>query len=187
MNMVRSLSHKLAELPAARREKIAARAADFVAEEMSLRDLRRALGKTQAKVAADLGVGQDSVARYEKRTDMLISTLSEFIHKVGGTLELTARFPNRNPVKIKGFGEISSRSGTLGMPTRSHRSLEDRRRAPVDARLGGISAKRKDTAVGALRKQYGTDVARGVRSDPRLGDVREHREPKFRNRAKSTA
>lgn len=44
------------------------------------------MGKTQAKVAADLGVGQDSVARYEKRTDMLISTLSEFIHKAGGTL-----------------------------------------------------------------------------------------------------
>ena len=54
-------------------------------------ELRRAMGKTQAKVAADLGVGQDSVARYEQRTDMLISTLSEFIHKVGGTLELTAR------------------------------------------------------------------------------------------------
>ena len=133
--MARSLNDKLAELPAARREKIAARAADLIAEEMSLRDLRRALGKTQAKVAADLGVGQDSVARYEQRTDMLISTLSEFIHKVGGTLELTARFPNRNPVKIKGFGGI----------------------------------------------------ARGVRSDARLGDIREHREPKHRKRAKSTA
>jgi len=74
--MARSLNDKLAELPAARREKIAARASDLIAEEMSLRDLRRALGQTQAKIAADLGVGQDSVARYEQRTDMLISTLS---------------------------------------------------------------------------------------------------------------
>jgi transcriptional regulator with XRE-family HTH domain len=130
MNMARSLNDKLAELPAARREKIAARAADLIAEEMSLRDLRRALGKTQAKVAADLGVGQDSVARYEQRTDMLISTLSEFIHKVGGTLELTARFPNRNPVKIKGFGGISSRSETLGTPTHSRKFLGDRQREP---------------------------------------------------------
>ena len=74
--MARSLNDKLAELPAARREKIAALASDLIAEEMSLRDLRRALGQTQAKIAADLVVGQDSVARYEQRTDMLISTLS---------------------------------------------------------------------------------------------------------------
>jgi DNA-binding XRE family transcriptional regulator len=82
MNMARPLNEKIAELPAARREKVEARAAELIAEEMSLRELRRAMGKTQAKVAADLGVGQDSVARYEQRTDMLISTLSEFIHKV---------------------------------------------------------------------------------------------------------
>lgn len=185
--MARLLNDKLAELPAARRERIAARAADLIAEEMSLRDLRRALGKTQAKVAADLGVGQDSVARYEQRTDMLISTLSEFIHKVGGTLELTARFPNRNPVKIKGFGEISSRSETLGIPTRSRKYLENRHSDRVDALAGEISARRKDTAVGTLRKEYGANIARGVRSDARLGDIREHREPKSRKRAKSAA
>jgi len=74
-----------------------------------------------------LGVGQDSVARYEQRTDMLISTLSEFIHKVGGTLELTARFPNRIPVKIKGFGEISTRSDTLGKAKPLRKQLEDGR------------------------------------------------------------
>jgi len=125
--MARPLNEKIAELPAARREKVEARAAELIAEEMSLRELRRAMGKTQAKVAADLGVGQDSVARYEQRTDMLISTLSEFIHKVGGTLELTARFPNRIPVKIKGFGEISTRSDTLGKAKPLRKQLEDGR------------------------------------------------------------
>src|SRR3984885_656654 len=118
MNMARPLNEKIAELPAARREKVEARGAELIAEEMSLRELRRAMGKTQAKVAADLGVGQDSVARYEQRTDMLISTLSEFIHKVGGTLELTARFPNCIPVRIKGFGEILPRSGALAKGAR---------------------------------------------------------------------
>ena len=89
--------------------------------------------------------------------------------------------------RIKGFGEISSRSDTLGMPTRSRKSLEDHHRDPVDARVGEIGAKRKDNAVGTLRKEYGADVARGVRSGARLGDIREHREPKLRKRAKSTA
>jgi hypothetical protein len=37
--MARPLNEKFAELPAARREKIEARAAELVAEEMSLRDL----------------------------------------------------------------------------------------------------------------------------------------------------
>ena len=182
--MARPLNEKIAELPTARREKVEARAAELIAEEMSLRELRRAMGKTQAKVAAELGVGQDSVARYEQRTDMLISTLSEFIHKVGGTLELTARFPNRIPVKIRGFGEISPRSDTLVKATRASKSLDVRQRDRVDARDGEIRAKRKDTAVGTLRKQYGADVAGGYRSDTRLGSIREQTALRPRKRAK---
>lgn len=131
--MTRALREKIAELPFNRREKVEARAAELIAEEMSLRELRRALGKTQAKVAADLGVGQDSVARYEQRTDMLIShisTLSELIHKVGGTLELTARFPNRIPVKIRGFGEISAAEMSSGSRERRKASTRTRRKRP---------------------------------------------------------
>jgi transcriptional regulator with XRE-family HTH domain len=185
--MARPLNEKIAELPTARREKVEARAAELIAEEMSLRELRRAMGKTQAKVAADLGVGQDSVARYEQRTDMLISTLSEFIHKVGGTLELTARFPNRIPVKIRGFGEISPRSDTLVKARRTRRSLDARPRDRTDARDGEIRAKRKDTAVGTLHKHYGADITRGYRSDTSLGGIREQTELRTRKRAKSTA
>jgi transcriptional regulator with XRE-family HTH domain len=184
--MARPLNEKIAELPAARREKVEARAAELIAEEMSLRELRRAMGKTQAKVAADLGVGQDSVARYEQRTDMLISTLSEFIHKVGGTLELTARFPNRIPVKIRGFGEISPRADTLVKATRTSKTLGVRHRDRADARDGEIRAKRKDTVVGTLHKHYGADIARGYRSDTRLGGIREQTELRPRKRAKST-
>src|ERR1700680_4607795 len=109
--MVKVLEEKLAAFSPERRAKVEARTAELIAEEMSLRELRRAMGNTQAKVAAELGVGQDSVARYEQRTDMLLSTLSHYVHKVGGTLELTARFPNRSPVRIKGFGEFSSTTG----------------------------------------------------------------------------
>jgi transcriptional regulator with XRE-family HTH domain len=140
---------KIAELPAARREKVEARAAELIAEEMSLRELRRALGKTQAKVAAELGVGQDSVARYEQRTDMLISTLSVFIHKVGGTLELTARFPNRTPVTIRGFGEISSRTGTVARAIRLRKQLEEGSRL----RPSDVRERRKAPATGVRRKR----------------------------------
>jgi transcriptional regulator with XRE-family HTH domain len=133
--MSRSLSEKIADLPAARRAKIEARAAELVAEEMSLRELRKALGKTQAKLAADLGVGQDSVARYERRTDMLLSTLRGYIHKVGGSLELTARFPNRAPVRITGLeafaGAARKSSGKVKSPRKTARKAQPARRQPT--------------------------------------------------------
>lgn len=133
--MVKTLEEKLATLSPERRSKVQARTAELVAEEMSLRELRRAMGKTQSKVAAELGVGQDSVARYEQRTDMLLSTLSEYVQKVGGSLELTARFPNRSPVRIKGFGEFSGAMAARNATKRGKRSSGGRspsaRRATV--------------------------------------------------------
>jgi transcriptional regulator with XRE-family HTH domain len=114
--MPRALSEKIATLPTARRKKIEERARELIAQEMSLREIRKAMGKTQAKIAAALGVGQDSVARYEQRTDMLLSTLSQYIHKVGGTLELMVRFPNREPIRIRMFSEISNPSQSSNAP-----------------------------------------------------------------------
>jgi transcriptional regulator with XRE-family HTH domain len=76
-------------------------------EELTLQALRHALGQTQAKVAAELGVGQDTVSRYEKRADMLLSTLQQYVKAMGGKLSLIAEFPNRPPVRIKNLGEIN--------------------------------------------------------------------------------
>ncbi|HEY6454891.1 MAG TPA: hypothetical protein VIY90_06350 [Steroidobacteraceae bacterium] len=178
--MARPLNENLAELPAGRRKKINARAAELVAEEMSLRDLRHALGKTQAKVAADLGVGRESVARYTRRTDILVSTLSEFVHKAGGTLELTVRFPHRNPVKIKGFGEISSRSDSLVKTTRASKSLDSRHRDRAHAQVGAIRPR-------TVRKEYGAGAAADNRSDTTLSSIPGVTESKPGKRKKSTA
>jgi len=38
---------------------------------------------------------------------MLLSTLRDYIGKMGGDLVLTARFPDREPVKIKVFADIA--------------------------------------------------------------------------------
>lgn len=105
--MARALAEMMRNLPPERREKIKRRAAELIAEEMSLRELRRALGRTQSKVARDLGIGQEAVSRLEGRTDMLISTLDRYVRKAGGRLTLVAEFPNRNPVKLKGLGDIT--------------------------------------------------------------------------------
>jgi DNA-binding XRE family transcriptional regulator len=53
---------KLAKLNAAQRKKVANRASEILAEEMSLRDLRKARKLTQARIAKTLGITQDSFA-----------------------------------------------------------------------------------------------------------------------------
>jgi transcriptional regulator with XRE-family HTH domain len=80
----------------------------LVNEELSLRELRRALGRTQARIANSLNVGQDPVARYEQRSDMLLSTLRRFNAAAGGQLSLIAEFLRRAAVRLKGIGEIAS-------------------------------------------------------------------------------
>jgi transcriptional regulator with XRE-family HTH domain len=100
------LNDMLSRLPNDRRAKVEARAAELIAEEMSLRDLRKALGKTQVAVAKKLGMKQESVSRVEKRADVLISTLDGYLRALGGSLRLVADFKDRAPVELTGFGEI---------------------------------------------------------------------------------
>jgi DNA-binding XRE family transcriptional regulator len=106
--MGRTLKRRIRALPVDRRERVRARAASLIAEELSLRDLRKALALTQADIASTLNVGQDTVSRYEQRADMLLSTLSAYVRAMGGELELVAKFPNRGRVSIKALGELSS-------------------------------------------------------------------------------
>jgi len=95
--MARSLDQVIAALPAKRRAGIERR----VAELATLKDLRRAVERTQEELAASLGVGQDTVSRIERRSDILLSTLRRYVEAMGGELNLVARFPNRPPFVIE--------------------------------------------------------------------------------------
>lgn len=76
-------------------------------EEMPLAELRVALELTQANLAEVLETDQPAISRLERRTDMMISTLSRFIEAMGGRLDLIARFQGGD-VRIKTFGELHS-------------------------------------------------------------------------------
>lgn len=107
--MGRTVSQIIAGLPKARRRRIAARVDAIVAEEMSLKDLRRAMRKTQASMARKLGIGQDGVSRLEQRTDMLLSTLNAHIEALGGTLHVIAVLPDRPPIRLQDLGVIATK------------------------------------------------------------------------------
>lgn len=85
------------------RKKVEARAAELIAEEMTLRELRHARKLTQVRMARTLGITQDSVSRLEKRSDLLLSTLRRTVDAMGGKLSLVAEFPDRPPVVLSGI------------------------------------------------------------------------------------
>lgn len=95
--MAKKLEQLMADLPAARRVAVEARAGKLA----TLKDLRQAAKQTQQDLAVSLGVGQDTISRLEKRSDMLLSTMRRYVEAMGGSLELVVQFPNRPPVVIE--------------------------------------------------------------------------------------
>ena len=103
--MAVNVNQKLKRMTAVQRRRVEARAAELIAEEMTLRELRRARKLTQVRMAKALGITQDSVSRIEKRSDLLLSTLRRTVKAMGGSLSLVAEFPDRPPVVLSGISE----------------------------------------------------------------------------------
>ncbi len=104
---MKTLKDKLQTLPAGRRRKIARRTELLIAEEMTMRELRKARSITQVEMAKALGVKQEQVSRIEKRTDLHLSTLKRSIEAMGGELILIAKFPGGVPVRLTGFAGLN--------------------------------------------------------------------------------
>lgn len=120
--MVVTLDEMIARLPEEEQRAIEARAQQLIAEEMTLRELRAARELTQQKVADVLGIGQDSVSRLEKRSDLMLSTLRDYVAAMGGSLELVASFPDRPPIRLSGIGDIAETASASGTLSRTERS-----------------------------------------------------------------
>lgn len=101
-------------LSSARRKKIEARAAQLLAEEMTLQELRQARKLTQVRMAKALGITQEGVSRLEKRSDLLLSTLRKTVKAMGGNLSLVAEFPDRDPVVLSGIADDNARVKVVG-------------------------------------------------------------------------
>jgi transcriptional regulator with XRE-family HTH domain len=92
-----------------RKARVAARAAELKSE-MTLHELRHARELSQQDLARELNVGQPAVAKLERRADMYVSNLRRYIEALGGSLEITARFPEGSVTIVK-FGELADPDG----------------------------------------------------------------------------
>lgn len=80
----------------------AAAQAEAMSVELQLADLRRTRDRTQVEVAQAMDREQAAISRLERREDMYISTLREYVRALGGELKLVASFPDAE-IQIQPF------------------------------------------------------------------------------------
>jgi transcriptional regulator with XRE-family HTH domain len=85
---------------------------ELMLAEMPLQELRQARNLTQEQLAGALAVNQAAVSKLEKRTDMYVSTLRNFVRAMGGDLEIVAKFPD-GAVQISQFEDIGAKAKGL--------------------------------------------------------------------------
>ena len=100
-----TLREKIARLDPGHQAEIAAEADRLRGEILTLQDLRKARELTQVQLAETLGQRQVSIAKLEKRSDLLLSTLRRYVEAMGGRLSLVVEFPDREPVTLGGIGD----------------------------------------------------------------------------------
>lgn len=77
-------------------------------QRMALDELRSAKQLTQADMAEMLDVPQSSISRIERRADMYLSTLRNYIHAIGGVLQIQAVFPDGGAIIIDKLGDYDT-------------------------------------------------------------------------------
>ena len=121
--------------------------AQIMLRELALSELREAQHLTQAQLAKRLRIGQDAVSKIEHRTDMYLSTLSDFIRAAGGSLELTARFPSGD-VHLICLQGVPAKPGRTPKSDRPEPQLPER----LVARLRQSHESAKRTAYATSRR-----------------------------------
>jgi predicted XRE-type DNA-binding protein len=93
-------------LPDERKQKIQARTDELEMEYLTLQELRKAAGLTQVEISRSLKMPQSNVSRLEKESDMLLSTLRNYIDAIGGNLTISVELPNKPPISLNLLSDL---------------------------------------------------------------------------------
>lgn len=99
--MATTLDDIIKSLPPERQAKIECLTESLVEEVTTIRELRKKQKLTQADIAQLLGIKQENVSRLERRNNIHLATLKDYIHALGGKLHLIVEFPNTELIEIK--------------------------------------------------------------------------------------
>ena len=91
----KELQAELDQLSGSEQTQVDQRYDELRREYLTLQELRQRKNVTQKDLAILLGIEQANVSRLEGRDDMKLSTLSDYIEALGGTLQVNAVFPDQ--------------------------------------------------------------------------------------------
>lgn len=103
----------LQAMPPERRKRIRLKT-ELLKHEVALQELRQALELTQTEVATSLHMNQAAISKFERQSDIYISTLRKILSVMGAELKIVARFPD-GEVVINQFNELHGTSGDYPM------------------------------------------------------------------------
>lgn len=95
-------------LPDERKQRIQARTEELEMEYLTLQELRKNAGLTQAAISQRLNMPQPNVSRLERESDMLLSTLRNYVNAMGGELTISVELPNKTPVRLNMLSDLIS-------------------------------------------------------------------------------
>ena len=78
---------------------------DIERRELALHALRQARQRSQEDLARALKLKLPAIVQLEQRADAYVGNLRRYVEALGGTLEITARFPN-GEVTITSFHDV---------------------------------------------------------------------------------
>ena len=102
--MAKKFRALIADWPPERLAAVEARVQQTLAE-MRLQELRKARRLSQVALAKKLKAQQATISKLERRADMYVSSLRQYIGALGGELEIIARFPE-GAVRINQFQDL---------------------------------------------------------------------------------
>lgn len=105
--MAKNFKELEAGMSAESRARARAKAQEMI-EGLALDELREARELTQEHLAKVLHVNQSAISKLERRADMYVSTLQDFVRAMGGRLEIRAVFPD-GAVRINQFAELAKK------------------------------------------------------------------------------
>jgi len=82
---------------------------ESLADEQTRQKLARARKRTRASLSRKLKVSKETIRRAEKRTDLYLTILRQYVERKGGTLRLKVTFPGQPPVILAELGEKAGR------------------------------------------------------------------------------
>lgn len=98
---------------------------------MPLEALRDAKQLTQVQMAQLLKISQGAVSKVERRTDMFVSTLRNYVRAIGGDLQIRAVFPEGD-VLIDQFSDLNRQAHS-----RAHTQVSRHASEPPKAATAG--------------------------------------------------